>query len=988
MARRAIGTGPREVSGDSRERQARLLPAARPSPSVESRSSVVLDPVTPARAAELARFPAVFLPSDPPRAGRVVFYGDSLPADPSGAASAVGSVLTVVAARGATVRRWTCPAVEIPIAHVFPLLARSACQDDAHPAAAFWGGAGLFALNLIARGRLLPGVSPEGFDAWRVGPLDPEDAVRLHSLCESMPAAARAVPLAGSGPLMLPDAGPLVRSFLDAVADAMPRTAGASLITGGPSFASAEPQPAAAFRPWAAQVAAGLDVGTGVSLRVEFDGTAFRAVVQLRSLSDATQVADAREVWRGAAAEVFGTRAQIDTLLTLRRAARVWPVLERLLGGAAPDCVDLTDEEVLALLGETTARLAAAGLRVHLPKELVRGLTAQAVIAAPKRPASSLPGMFGLDALVDFRWQLALGGEPLSEADMDRLAESTRPLVRLRDQWVLVDEELLRKARKRDLSRLSVIDALSASLTGTAEVGGETVLVASDGWIADLRKRLTAPEAEPRKQIKAPKTLKATLRGYQLEGLRWLDRMTSLGLGCCLADDMGLGKTITLIALHLHRQRSAETAHPTLVVCPTSLLGNWEREIGRFAPGTPVRRHHGPGRDLGGLDAGEIVLTTYGTLRQDIGDLAAVAWGVLAADEAQHAKNPYSHTARALRRVEAQARVALTGTPVENNLAELWSILDWTTPGLLGSLSVFRSRYAKAIEGDRDAVAAERLSRLIGPFVLRRRKTDPGIAPELPRKTETDHPVALTREQAGLYEAFVRETMRQIEAADGIGRRGLVLKLLTGLKQICNHPAHFLHEQGDTQNGPRRSAERSDDGRSGKLDLLDELLDTILAEKDSTLVFTQYVEMGRLLEDHLARRGVATLFLHGQTPVRRREEMVDAFQNGGTPVFLLSLKAAGVGLNLTRAAHVVHYNRWWNPAVEEQATDRAYRIGQTRPVQVHRLISEGTVEERIAQTLVLKRDLADRVLSSGEAAFTELSNAELAELVALRAGDR
>jgi SNF2 family DNA or RNA helicase len=354
----------------------------------------------------------------------------------------------------------------------------------------------------------------------------------------------------------------------------------------------------------------------------------------------------------------------------------------------------------------------------------------------------------------------------------------------------------------------------------------------------------------------------------------------------------------------------------------------------------------------------------------------------VAADEAQHAKNPYSHTARALRRVESQARVALTGTPVENNLSELWAVLDWTTPGLLGSLKSFRGRYAKAIEGEQDREAAERLSRLIGPFVLRRRKSDPGIAPELPRKTETDHPVALTREQAALYEAFVRETMAAIEgAADGIGRRGLVLKLLTGLKQICNHPAQFLKEPGLKEKMRDRG---NPSVRSGKLELLDELLDTILAENGSTLVFTQYVEMGRLLEHHFARRGIDTAFLHGQIPVRRRQEMVDSFQAGEVPVFLLSLKAAGVGLNLTRAGHVVHYDRWWNPAVEEQATDRAYRIGQTQPVQVHRLVTEGTVEDRIAQTLKIKRDLADRVLASGEAAFTELSNAELAKLVALR----
>lgn len=929
--------------------------------------------------AELPRCTAVFLPGDPPRTGRVAFHGPGVP----GGGNALRQ-LTVVAEHGTTVRRRSVPALELPIAEAVPILAAATARDGADPAAAFWGAVSVFALRLVARGRLLPGVSPEGFDAWRAGPLDAEDVAYLRALAEAMPPTARAVPLPGAGPPALAEAEPLVRAFLDAVADTMPRTPGAPSAVGGPLFADAQPQPAQALRPWAAQVAAGLDAGARVSLRVEFDETAFLAVVQLHSLSDPTLVSDAVDLWRSGADARFGARAQIDVLLTLRRAARVWPVLDRLLAAAVPDSVDLSDDEVLELLGEAATKLAAAGIRVHLPKELVRGLTAQAVVAAPKRPASSLKSMFGLDKLVDFRWQVALDGEALTDAEMDRLAESTRPLVRLRDQWVLVDESLLRKARKRELAPLSAIEALSAALTGSAEVYGELVPVAADGWLAELRARLSEPQAAERAPIDAPGALNATLRGYQLEGLRWLDRMTSLGLGCCLADDMGLGKTITLIALHLHRQRSTETARPTLVVCPTSLLGNWEREIERFAPGTPVRRYHGSGRHLGELQPGEFVLTTYGTLRMDAESLASAGWGLVAADEAQHAKNPYSHTARELRRVESLARVALTGTPVENNLAELWAVLDWTTPGLLGTLKDFRGRYAKPIEGEQDRDAAARLSRLIGPFVLRRRKSDPGIAPELPRKTETDHPVSLTCEQAALYEAFVRETMAAIEGAEGIGRRGLVLKLLTGLKQICNHPAQFLRDEGPKQ---KQNSEQAA-GRSGKLELLDELLDTILAENGSTLVFTQYVEMGRLLEGHLARRGIATAFLHGRIPVHRRQEMVDSFQAGEVPVFLLSLKAAGVGLNLTRAGHVVHYDRWWNPAVEEQATDRAYRIGQTQPVQVHRLVAEGTVEDRIAQTLKIKRDLADRVLASGEAALTELSNAELAELVALRGRER
>ena len=324
--------------------------------------------------------------------------------------------------------------------------------------------------------------------------------------------------------------------------------------------------------------------------------------------------------------------------------------------------------------------------------------------------------------------------------------------------------------------------------------------------------------------------------------------------------------------------------------------------------------------------------------------------------------------------------MALTGTPVENELAELWAILDWATPGLLGSRNAFRKAWAQPIESGRDPTKARQFADLVGPFLLRRRKSDPGIAPELPAKTETDHPLSLTREQVVLYEAFVRDTMERIEraAGDDATRRGLVLALLTGLKQICNHPAQFLKQSGAVRLT----------GRSEKLDLLDELVATAVAEDGAVLVFTQYVAMARLLEAHLTATGIPHQLLHGGTPVAERERMVAGFQDGAVPVFLLSLKAGGTGLNLTRADHVVHLDRWWNPAVEEQATDRAYRIGQTRPVQVHRMLMRGTVEERIAALLERKRALADAVLGRGEAALTELSNDELRDLVALRRDDR
>lgn len=955
----------------------------------------------------LARCAAVFLPGEPSRTGRVAFwYPDGAELPPPGECGirdAVPTELTVARRHGKGARARTVAALSVGVGDALPLLVGARQDPQAHPAAACWGAAALHALHLVARGRLLPGLGSGDTDAWRAGPLEAQDVEHVRAIAAAMPAEAHAVPVSGSGgPLRLPAPEALVRSFLDAVADTLPRTPAAPHAVGAP-FAASEPQRLPGAREWAAEVAAGMDVGVRISLRLDlaahdlFDtgpdeegagdgpgGDGVRrssaAVVQVHSLADPVLVADAAQLWAGA--DHFGPRARIDTLLGLRRASRVWPPLGRLLERPVPDVLPLSEDEVSDLLGRAATRLAAAGVAVHWPREVARELTATAVIRPAPGTASDGFGFFEADELLQFRWQLALGGEQLSEAEMDALAEAHRPVVRLRGQWVLVDPGLVRKARKRNLGLLEPADALSAALTGSAEVDGESVEAVPVGSLAKLRARLRS-EPPPLDQ---PEGLHAILRDYQLRGLAWLDLMTSLGLGGCLADDMGLGKTVTLIALHLHRARSGSRA-PTLVVCPASLLGNWQREIERFAPEVPVRRFHGADRSLPGQapedsGAGGFVLTTYGTMRSSASELAAQRWGLVVADEAQHVKNPHSATARALRTLPAPARVALTGTPVENNLSELWALLDWTTPGLLGPLKSFRARHARAVESGEDEEATRRLARLVGPFLLRRRKSDPGIAPELPPKTETDHPVGLVREQAGLYEAVVRETMARIEASEGMARRGLVMKLLTALKQICNHPAQYLKE---TAVAPGRESGAVIAGRSGKLELLDELLDVILAEDDAVLVFTQYVEMARLIERHLQQRGVQAQLLHGGTPVARREEMVAGFQSGEVPVFLLSLKAAGTGLNLTRAAHVIHYDRWWNPAVEEQATDRAYRIGQTQPVQVHRIITEGTVEERIALLLDAKRELADAVLDGGDAtALSELSDAELADLVSLR----
>ncbi len=567
--------------------------------------------------------------------------------------------------------------------------------------------------------------------------------------------------------------------------------------------------------------------------------------------------------------------ARTDALLALRRAAAAWKPLAPLLSAAVPDSLELAEEEVAELLGTSVPRaLAAVGFQVHWPREFARSLTSRAVIGpdggtGPSGADGQDPRRRGLPARLDpgtllrFDWRFAVGDQEVTRAELDRLAEAGRPLVRLRDRWVLVSPQEIAAARQREDRRVGTLEALDAVLTGAAGTGAAgreaaRVEIEATGWLETLRERLSDPERREEPPLPAPAELRATLRDYQSRGLDWLHRMTSLGLGGCLADDMGLGKTLTLIALHLRRQHVEGCGGPTLVVCPASLVGNWQREIERFAPDTPVRRHHGPNRSLEGLREGEFVLTTYGTMRLDSDRLVpgdGEPWGMVVADEAQHVKNPFAATAKALRTIPARARVALTGTPVENNLSELWAVLDWTTPGLLGRLGTFRRRYADAAEGG-DPVAAERLARLVRPFLLRRRKTDPGVAPELPPKTETDRAVALTPEQAGLYEAVVaRESLEALEGTEGFERRGLVVALLTSLKQICNHPAQYLGEHRGRLSG-----------RSGKLELLDELLDVLLAEGASILVFTQYVQMARLLERHLASRRVPTQCLHGGTP--------------------------------------------------------------------------------------------------------------------------
>jgi len=909
---------------------------------------------------------ATFVPGDTGRDSHLALW-------PARTRDAAATTLELVLPAGRQFRRRSVAVRLVPVAEALDALVATPADADLTLSVRAWVAATRVALDLVSRGRLHPAASPNGVDVWRIGPLDRSDQDVRHQLAAALPAAAYATPLPGAGPLRLPSPLTTVRAFSDAVADVMPRTAAAVTAVGHRAYAAGPATDVEAAASWLASVGAEEHDAT-VALHLvpptEPDG-AFRAELALQSVHDPSLELSAAAVWD--APEVVMARlgdAETALLVTLRRARGIWAPLGRMLDEARPTGMELADGEVDDLLGPVVDDLAGAGLQVRWPADLFRTVALRPVVSTPS-PAAVTGAGLSLDTLAQLHWEAAIGDVALTEAELALLVEAKRSVVRLRGQWVRADPaKLARLTRKEPLTST---EALAVALGGDLLIDGEPVRVEVQGALAGLAERLRAiADGTAGREHPEPAGLEATLRPYQRQGLAWLREMGALGLGGVLADDMGLGKTVQLLAVHLARIGDGDL-RPALVVCPTSVVGNWERETARFAPSVPTRRYHGQDRHLTALAPGEIVLATYGVARRDASMLREVEWGLVVADEAQAIKNPLARTAREMRRIPAQARFALTGTPVENRLSELWAILDWTTPGLLGPLERFRTEVAIPVERDRDPVATDALSRLVRPFLLRRRKSDPTIAPDLPPKTETDHVVNLTTEQATLYRAVTEEVLDQIEHAEGIARRGLVLKLLTALKQICNHPAHYLKQSGPLP------------GRSAKLDATTELLEIIRSEGEASLVFTQYVAMGDLLQAHLGAAGFRTRFLSGRVPMGQREEMVDEFQAGEVDAFVISVKAGGTGLNLTRATHVVHYDRWWNPAVEDQASDRAWRIGQDRPVQVHRPICAGTVEDRISTLLADKRRLAEAVVSGGEAWVSELSNDDLAALVALSA---
>lgn len=929
-------------------------------------------------------------------------------------------------------RPWSIPVLvlsEVAVEVVLPRIAAATAEHSVRigPDLRAWVVAARFALSLLVRQRFVPGIRVEGerlTARWSPAIDDPGDAAALRAVVEGLPSAAIALAWTHPGQRTTKPAT-AVADFVAAVVDGVARHSQAALpparnpaptdawlaaLTREDPTLLLPPDVSAAFQH---QVDAWSDVtsygGGADTFRLCFRlqppeddalpapagaGT-WKLEYLLQATDDPSLLVPVAEVWRhrGATGRFLTRRfdqPQERVLASLGRAARHVPAIEASLHAARPEAAVLTTREAADLVRDSALLLRASGFGVLLPGLDTRlGVRLKLRSSERNAPASSSSGdgTLSFDQVIAYDWELALGDQPLTREEFEMLANLKEPLVKLRGRWLDLRPEDLDRAlafvrRHERGGTLSVAEALSTALAPTTLDGLPIDVVdTSRSWLDELIGGLTRsalPSAEP---LGDPPGLHGTLRPYQQRGVAWLSTLRRFGLGGILADDMGLGKTISIIALLLHSPPGERHA-PTLVVCPTSVVGNWRREVERFAPSLRVHVHHGPERARGDAFTQaalghDVVLSTYALLHRDFLTLRQVHWSALVLDEAQNVKNAETHAARAARALQTAWRIALTGTPVENRLADLWSIFDVVSPAYLGTAEQFRQRFALPIERAGDAEAAARLKTLTAPFILRRVKTDRSVVADLPEKQEMKVYCSLTREQATLYEAVVRNAMAQIAEAQGIQRRGLVLGLLTRLKQVCDHPALLLHDPGSALAG-----------RSGKLQRLGEMLEEVLAADERALVFTQYAEMGTLLQRHLAATtGREVFFLHGGTPMKERDRMVQRFQQpdgAGPGVFVLSLKAGGTGLNLTHANHVFHFDRWWNPAVENQATDRAFRIGQTRNVQVHKFLCAGTFEETLDDLLERKRALAEQIVGTSESWITEMDTAQLKDLFALR----
>ncbi|HEY3010306.1 MAG TPA: DEAD/DEAH box helicase [Micromonosporaceae bacterium] len=857
------------------------------------------------------------------------------------------------------------------------------------------------ARDLVRRGRMLPALSTEdGVPTARWRPvLTGSDAAEFRALAEAMPPVCRAVE---ESPTDERTAAEVLRDAMAGLVDGAARRAMPDRLLAGhragprhpladrwlfaltaddPALAGEKPTEVDALAGVLEQWLASAYQSQG-PVRVCFrlrepapDGDAWVVEFGLQPADEPGPYVPAARIWAGDRVPGLPPRADEVLLAGLGRAVRLFSDLYPALRQPQPAELAVDTAWAYAFLRHGAPLLRAAGYGVHLPAWSGRqGLG----LRLTARTGTARPSELDLDDRVDVRLGLAIGDRAIGEAELTELAGLDVPLVRIGDQWVELHGRQLRSALKaieeRGTGEMTVREVIR-EVAG----GGEDDLPLVDVDAAGLLGDLLSGEADRRlAPVLTPDTFHGTLRPYQERGLSWLTFLSGLGLGGILADDMGLGKTAQTLSLLLSERAGGRERPATLLLCPMSLVSNWQKEAARFAPSLRVYVHHGGVRkrdeDLAPAVAGaDLVITTYGTAVRDIEALASVHWGRVVCDEAQAVKNSATRQARAVRAIPAPTRLALTGTPVENHLAELWSIMDFCNPGLLGTPARFRDRYREPIEKGRDEHAARALRRATGPFILRRLKTDKSIISDLPEKLEMKTWCSLTPEQAQLYEAVLNEMMGKIESSEGIERRGNVLATMTRLKQVCNHPAHLLKD------GSRLG------GRSGKLARLEELAQEIIDEGDKALIFTQYAEFGALLQPYLAAHlDRPVLWLHGGLSKGRRDELVDRFQTGDEPtLFLLSLRAAGTGLNLTAANHVIHVDRWWNPAVEDQATDRAFRIGQRRNVQVRKFICVDTLEERIDDMIEQKKALAERVVGTGEDWIANLSTERLRELFRL-----
>ncbi len=682
--------------------------------------------------------------------------------------------------------------------------------------------------------------------------------------------------------------------------------------------------------------------------------------------------------------KAYGDDPTEFVLTALGQASGLCPHVADSLKKKHPWGFKLETKTAYTFLRQHVEALQSAGFTVMLPSWwLGRGPRSRMGIKA-KTKTSKMQGSgqsAGLDALVAFDYAASLNGEELTLEELEELAALKTPLVKVRGQWTQIDTEEVKKAisflEKNQQETMSGHDLLSVALGGEKEEDGVRVHeVELDGWLQELVDRLAGQQ--PLEELPVPGNFRGELRHYQNRGYSWLDFLRRWGLGACLADDMGLGKTVQTLAL-IQRERGYGEKRPVLLVVPTTVINNWRKEAERFTPNLQVHLHHGSTRYRhkafhNAVSDYDIVVSSYGLLHRDIDFLKNVDWAGVVLDEAHNIKNPETKQAKAARSLQAAYRVALTGTPIENHVGDIWSLMEFLNPGLLGSQTSFKNNFYRPIQRYGDSQAAEKLKSLTTPFILRREKTDKSIISDLPDKQEMKEYCSLTKEQASLYEAVVQDMQDKLSDAEEMERRGVVLATLSKLKQVCNHPAQFAADNSAIAE------------RSGKTARLIEMLEEIREEGHRTLVFTQFSEMGSMLQKRLQEYfGEEVFFLYGGLQRKKRDEMISRFQHDehAPHIFILSLKAGGTGLNLDRANHVIHYDRWWNPAVENQATDRAFRIGQRRDVQVYKYLVAGTLEERIDSMIESKTEVADQVLGTGEQWLTELSDSELHDLVKL-----